>query len=46
MAMPMRMPRSIGMHVLVFMENDLEAPPKGIRNAAEGLQARNMIPSL
>lgn len=43
MAVRMGMPRPIGMHVLVFVENDIEAPPESVSNAAERLQARNMI---
>ena len=46
MAVRVRMPRPIGMQVLVFVKNDIEAPPKGVGDAAERLQARNMIAPL
>jgi hypothetical protein len=46
MAVRVRMSCAIGMNVWVLVENDLEAPPKGVGDAAEGLQARNMIAPL
>jgi hypothetical protein len=46
MAMSMRMPRAIRMFMLMLVEHDLQTPPEGIGNSAEGLYAWDMIAAL
>jgi hypothetical protein len=46
MAVRMRVAGTVRMLVFVLVEHDLQAAPKGIGNAAQGSEARNMIAAL
>jgi hypothetical protein len=46
MTVRMRMPRPIGMAVLVLVKHNFEPPAKGVGNPAQGLQARHVIAAL
>jgi hypothetical protein len=43
MEVGMRMTRSVGVRVHVFVEHDLEAPAKRVRDTAESLQTWDMV---
>jgi hypothetical protein len=43
MAVRVRMAGAAGVTVLMLVKDDLEAPAKGVGDAAQGLQARNVI---
>ncbi len=46
MTVRMRMPRPVGMAVLVLVKNNFEPPAKSVGNPAQGFQARHVIAAL
>ena len=46
MAVGMRMPRPVGMGVLVLVKNNFEPTAKRVRNPTQGFQARHVVTAL